>query len=62
MKSEISIVIFIVVAILVSTSLFIKSFDLVEERPKYFVALVVTLYYFMLAGFILFGIYCFIND
>jgi hypothetical protein len=62
MTSEISFIILIVVAIFVSTSLFIKSFDLVEERPNYFIALAAMCYYFTLAGFIIIGIYSFVND
>ncbi len=62
MTSEILIISLLVLAILACTSLFIRSFDLIEERPNYFIALAAMCYYFMLAGFIIIGIYSFVND
>jgi hypothetical protein len=62
MTSEITIIVLLMLAILASTFMFIKSFDLAEERPNYFIALASICYYFLLASFVLFGIYCSIND
>jgi hypothetical protein len=62
MTSEILIISLLVLAILVCTSVFIRSFDLIEEKPNYFIALAAVCYYFILAGFIIIGIYSFVND